>query len=35
MLIQYGSDFSLIGKLMGKTRAQIKRKFKLIEKNHP
>mgnify|MGYP003535148150 CR=1 FL=1 len=29
---EYGTDFVRISKLMGKTRDQIKRKFKVMEK---
>ena len=35
LLKVHGSDFSLIAKLMNKTRVQIRRKFKYLEKNNP
>lgn len=35
LLSVYGSDFSVIAKVMGKTRAQIRRKFKYLEKKKP
>jgi hypothetical protein len=35
LLRVYGSDFSIISKLLGKTRIQVRRKFKAIEKRRP
>jgi hypothetical protein len=31
----YGSDFSIISKELGRTRIQVRRKFKSIEKRRP
>ena len=35
LLKKYGSDFTLIATHMTKTRDQIKRKFKVLEKKNP
>lgn len=35
LLKHYGTDFTLISTQMHKTRDQIKRKFKILEKTHP
>jgi len=29
---EYGTDFVIIGKILGKSRDQVKRKFKVMEK---
>jgi hypothetical protein len=29
---EYGTDFVMIGKILGKSRDQVKRKFKVMEK---
>jgi len=34
-LKEYGSDFTMISTKMDKSRAQIKRKFKVLEKQNP
>lgn len=34
-LKEYGSDFTMISTKMDKSRAQIKRKFKVLEKQYP
>lgn len=31
----HGCDFGIIARKMGKTRAQIKRKYKILERKHP
>lgn len=35
LLKEYGSDFTIIATQMDKSRAQIKRKFKVLEKQYP
>lgn len=35
LLKEYGSDFTMISTQMDKTRDQIKRKFKVLEKKYP
>jgi hypothetical protein len=35
MLGMYGSDFSIIAKELGRTRIQVRRKFKSLEKRRP
>lgn len=35
MLKMYGSDLSIIAKELGKTRVQVRRKFKALEKRRP
>lgn len=35
LLKEYGSDFTMISTKMDKSRAQIKRKFKVLEKQYP
>jgi hypothetical protein len=35
LLRKYGSDFTMIATQMNKTRDQVKRKFKVLEKKHP
>ena len=35
LLKRYGSDFGLIATKIAKTREQIKRKFKVLQKKHP
>lgn len=35
LLRKYGSDFTMIATQMTKTRDQIKRKFKVLEKKNP
>lgn len=35
LLKEYGSDFTMIATQMDKSRAQIKRKFKVLEKQYP
>jgi hypothetical protein len=35
LLRKYGSDFTMIATQMSKTRDQIKRKFKVLEKKNP
>ena len=32
LVVTYGTDFTMIGVIMGKSRDQVKRKFKVMEK---
>lgn len=32
LVLEYGTDFEMIAKMMGKTRDQVKRKFKKLQK---
>ena len=35
LVLEYGTDFSAIARLMGKSRDQIKRKYKVMQKKFP
>lgn len=35
LLKEYGSDFQIIALRMGRTREQIKRKYKILERRYP
>lgn len=35
LLLEYGTDFSTISRLIGKSRDQVKRKFKVLQKINP
>ena len=35
LVLEYGTDFSTIGLFMGKSRDQVKRKFKVLQKKVP